>query len=174
MKKFLVAASIMASALIGSQAASAAVFPINVSQGSNYFGNTGLSNGTGFTDTFTFTLSEDMLANLTVFSISLGRLQNVDFTSIQFDGRVLQPGGGNGNIESWYLDPIFLTAGEKVIEITYNVSGASSGSLASYSGILNIAAVPEPATWAMMLVGFGVVGASMRRRNSGTRLPQAA
>jgi hypothetical protein len=26
------------------------------------------------------------------------------------------------------------------------------------------AAVPEPATWAMMIVGFGGVGALMRRR----------
>jgi hypothetical protein len=25
---------------------------------------------------------------------------------------------------------------------------------------------PEPATWAMMLVGFGLVGAAMRRRNA--------
>ena len=29
----------------------------------------------------------------------------------------------------------------------------------------NAAAVPEPATWAMMLLGFGAVGFSMRRRN---------
>ena len=29
---------------------------------------------------------------------------------------------------------------------------------------VNTSAVPEPATWAMMLVGFGAVGASMRRR----------
>lgn len=28
------------------------------------------------------------------------------------------------------------------------------------------AAVPEPATWAMMILGFGLVGASMRRRSS--------
>ncbi len=28
------------------------------------------------------------------------------------------------------------------------------------------AAVPEPATWAMMLIGFGVVGGTMRRRTS--------
>jgi hypothetical protein len=27
-------------------------------------------------------------------------------------------------------------------------------------------AVPEPATWAMMILGFGLVGASMRRRSS--------
>lgn len=30
----------------------------------------------------------------------------------------------------------------------------------------NFAAVPEPATWAMMIGGFGVVGAAMRRRRS--------
>ena len=31
-----------------------------------------------------------------------------------------------------------------------------------------IAAVPEPATWAMMLVGFGMMGASMRYRRKST------
>ena len=29
-----------------------------------------------------------------------------------------------------------------------------------------VAAVPEPATWAMMIVGFGLVGGAMRRRKS--------
>lgn len=31
----------------------------------------------------------------------------------------------------------------------------------------NVAAVPEPATWAMMLVGFGLTGAALRRRSAG-------
>jgi hypothetical protein len=34
-------------------------------------------------------------------------------------------------------------------------------------------AVPEPGTWAMMLVGFGAIGASMRRRRS-KQIPQFA
>lgn len=38
----------------------------------------------------------------------------------------------------------------------------SGGYVVEYS--LN--AVPEPATWAMMIVGFGAVGASMRRRKN--------
>lgn len=33
-----------------------------------------------------------------------------------------------------------------------------------------IAAVPEPATWAMMILGFGVVGGAMRRRKAATML----
>jgi len=35
-------------------------------------------------------------------------------------------------------------------------------------------AVPEPGTWAMMLLGFGAIGFSMRRRRAGSFLPQAA
>jgi len=34
--------------------------------------------------------------------------------------------------------------------------------VAKYSVELQGAAVPEPATWAAMLVGFGAIGASMR------------
>jgi len=35
-------------------------------------------------------------------------------------------------------------------------------------------AVPEPTTWAMMLIGFGAVGVSMRRRKKVQLAPQAA
>jgi len=35
-------------------------------------------------------------------------------------------------------------------------------------------AVPEPATWAMMLVGFGGIGMAMRRRKVNVRLAQVA
>ena len=31
-------------------------------------------------------------------------------------------------------------------------------------------AVPEPATWAMMIVGFGLAGAAMRRRREAPAL----
>lgn len=33
--------------------------------------------------------------------------------------------------------------------------------------VLRISAVPEPATWAAMVIGFGVIGAGMRRRKQG-------
>jgi hypothetical protein len=34
--------------------------------------------------------------------------------------------------------------------------------------------VPEPGTWAMMLLGFGAIGLSMRARRSGQKLQQTA
>ncbi|RZM13176.1 MAG: PEP-CTERM sorting domain-containing protein, partial [Sphingomonas sp.] len=34
-------------------------------------------------------------------------------------------------------------------------------------------AVPEPTTWAMMLVGFGMMGASMRYRRRSTKFVTA-
>ncbi len=38
---------------------------------------------------------------------------------------------------------------------------------------LQVAAVPEPATWAMMLVGFGMVGAASRYRRRGAKVTYA-
>ena len=47
-------------------------------------------------------------------------------------------------------------------QLTSIVSGASTLKISA------AAAVPEPATWAMMLIGFGMMGASMRYRRRST------
>jgi hypothetical protein len=46
----------------------------------------------------------------------------------------------------------------------YASIGGSGGPSGEGSGTVFHPAVPEPATWAMMLVGFGGIGVSMRRR----------
>ena len=46
--------------------------------------------------------------------------------------------------------------------ITIDGTGGSATSI--YSGDLSTTAVPEPATWAMMLAGFGLIGFAMRRQ----------
>ena len=46
-------------------------------------------------------------------------------------------------------------------------SGMVSGYVVEFGG-LNSGAVPEPATWAMMIAGFGAIGGTLRRRRSAT------
>jgi hypothetical protein len=43
--------------------------------------------------------------------------------------------------------------------VTFN-----SGNLLNTSVVTNVGAVPEPATWGMMILGFGLIGGAMRRR----------
>lgn len=66
--------------------------------------------------------------------------------------------------------------------LTFNATGGdiiTSFTLASSQNSLETdnfgitAAVPEPATWGMMLLGFGLMGFSMRRRRSSVTLAQA-
>lgn len=52
--------------------------------------------------------------------------------------------------------------------ITINWAGTDSFDVVTYDAVFDITAasgVPEPATWAMMLLGFGAIGFAMRRRN---------
>jgi opacity protein-like surface antigen len=81
---------------------------------------------------------------------------------------------GNGNVQnSAHLGFAFLAGvgfnanEDNVYRVTLDVSGMSGGAQtlsvdAKYGA--GLAAVPEPATWAMMIGGFGLAGASMRRR----------
>jgi hypothetical protein len=71
-----------------------------------------------------------------------------------------------------------LAAGTYHLVITGEAEnvGTASNNTGSYSGYLefaSVAAVPEPSTWAMMLMGFGAVGYSMRSRKGGHRTLQA-
>ena len=69
--------------------------------------------------------------------------------------------GFNANTNNTYR--IDLTAGGNTV-----TSFAQIGTGAA------VAAVPEPATWAMMLIGFGAMGVSLRRRRRADGLMQAA
>jgi hypothetical protein len=96
----------------------------------------------------------------------------IDFTSAVLTG----PGGpynlieefDNGVSEFWNLSSLYLEAGQYTL--TINGDNNSTGSL---GGTVTINAVPEPGTWAMMLLGFGAAGYAMRRRRAPV-LAQAA
>jgi len=71
-----------------------------------------------------------------------------------------------GSVYQEFLNPQF-GGGYNVITGTFN-SFRIIGQVAGFSGI-GLSAVPETATWGMMIVGFGMMGGAMRyRRRSAT------
>ena len=68
-----------------------------------------------------------------------------------------------------WSDPIQHLVGANNEQFTvkfHNLEGVTLGSGAASQVSITLDAVPEPATWAMMIGGFGLVGAAMRRRVS--------
>lgn len=59
-----------------------------------------------------------------------------------------------------------------ITDILSNPSGACCGTHPLELTVTQ--AVPEPATWAMMLLGFGAIGVAMGRRRQNSPIPQLA
>lgn len=146
--------------------ASASSFAVNLgtldlSSGSNSFGNTPIAGS--FVDTISFTIVASVF-NAGIITVVNGT-QNVDFTSI-----VLTGPAGTFSVPKLTSDPVevwatpaagyTLTAGTYTLTLT----GTNSASIGSYSANLAVTPVPEPETYAMLLAGLGIVGLSMRRR----------
>lgn len=159
--------------------ASAAVITVDTSVPAGSFGNNNVTCAgavpCAFTDTGSFvTPTGYNRVSLSITSVASDAATNIDFspTQVLFNGVAFAI--TNGTVDTGQLLSQALIAGA-----TNNLSiTGTSGGNASYSGTLsfsNVAAVPEPGTWALMLVGFGAVGFSMRRRRSATaHLYQAA
>lgn len=79
--------------------------------------------------------------------------------------------GGCGQVE-WGSPQLFSfgDGGQFSVEL-FDATFATPGS-ATVSGRFTLLAnsVPEPATWAMLLVGFGAIGASLRSRNARSKV----
>ena len=62
-----------------------------------------------------------------------------------------------GNVTAFYK----IDFGSTPTKLSVNLQGISNAYIFS-----SAPGVPEPATWAMMLLGFGGIGMAMRRRRS--------
>lgn len=88
--------------------------------------------------------------------------------------------GGSAPLFSFDLTGLFTANGQGALPgggLTLTNATQIDGTTiaAGSSGTLSVtAAVPEPGTWAMMLVGFGAMGVAMRRRRAQSALPQLA
>ena len=96
-----------------------------------------------------------------VGSASNGITLYVGGTELNPPGEITGVGGSSTN---WALHTVNFTAnaGDQVM---FWATGTSD-SLGGYLDNITISAVPEPATWAMMIAGFGMAGAAIRRRHA--------
>ncbi|HWJ39468.1 MAG TPA: PEPxxWA-CTERM sorting domain-containing protein, partial [Sphingomicrobium sp.] len=78
--------------------------------------------------------------------------------------------GTNANLD-WQIFSRNFTATGATTTLTFNnlTGGVNEGILLD---AISVAPVPEPATWAMMLLGFFGIGAVVRRTRDGSHVPQ--
>ena len=134
------------------------------------YGRSGIGSGT-FTDNFLFTIDQFGLGSGSITSILSGlsgSATDLDFQEVTFsNGTTTYPvtitdfggleGGGLANI------PIAFGV-QNTLSLTYLSRGQGS-----YGGNLSFTpAIPEPASWAMLLLGFGAIGFVVRRRRNQT------
>lgn len=129
----------------------------------------------GFTATFgNNDVQNGAFNDSVIFVIPQGTLNGTFSTRLDTKGGVDVSGAGDGIFVNTTPFTLFFTATSTFGELndtsfpagayTFRVKGQNSGGISSYAGTLNFVAVPEPAAWAMMISGFGLVGAFARRR----------
>jgi hypothetical protein len=104
----------------------------------------------------------------TIFSGLPGADTDLDFGEISFFNgfntfTTMSTHIGNQEVAGLFDVPIFSGI-QNILTINYTARGEGS-----YGGDLNFTptpAIPEPMTWALMLIGFGAMGFVMRRRKS--------
>ena len=188
--KYAVAAALAASAMTGTaQAAQIVTTGANattvqvatIDEGANNSFTIGFSDSNlarPFTELLTFTTDVAGMLNIVLSTTATSEINDTDFSNVFLTGTGL---AGSIAIEEVLGDPnetralnnFQVGAGTFTLNIQGN-PGTQNGSLGGTVAFQSMAAVPEPGTWAMMLLGFGAIGFSMRRRRQTGFLHQAA
>jgi len=130
------------------------------------FGRSGIVAGK-FEDTYSFTLPQYLLgsATLSTSAVKVGGKDDLDITSVFFNGvKLAATKSKKDQNESFVINDVLVKAGQLN---TIVITGMGRGN-GSYGAQAVFAPVPEPASWAMMIGGFGFAGAAMRRRSART------
>jgi hypothetical protein len=121
--------------------------------------------GTGaFTDTFDFFLPSGFAGASVITTLSGADVSDLNFTGITFNGAAGTTSTGGGVSTAHVgLQPIDLGGAQHLVITGLGGSAATFGGTVSF--VLSAAGgVPEPASWALMIMGFGSAGAMLRRR----------
>lgn len=161
MKSFIASAFVAGAFAVATPATAATTIGLTQSADGTYSGTTGtvIPAAGSFSDEYHFAVPTAGSVSASVISLS--------FTG----GLTLASGTLNGSaltltkVSDFVYTLTLPTAGIPSITNPQKlvINGSSQGG-GSYTANVTFAAVPEPATWALMILGFGVVGYSMRRR----------
>lgn len=123
----------------------------------------GFSTAVNFDDFFEFTIPQDGVGSGSISTSFSGAKNKLTITDLLINGvHFTVPSNGSGQFLAVSGIPIFNGA-LNVIE----VMGTTAGLGGTFSGTATFsAAVPEVASWTMMLAGFGLIGAAMRKRRT--------
>ena len=117
--------------------------------------------GTTFSDTYTFTLPAGF-ASTSLTTAAVNGTTDTAFTNVMMNGVTLTT-NSSGTIDAKSLLNVAVNPGANTL-----VVNGTSGGLYSYGGNISFAklaaGVPEPASWALMMVGFGGLGAALRSK----------
>ena len=136
----------------------------NASEGyTAYFGRADIE--ATFDDWLTFSIPADSSGNGKANVIGLAG-ENITFTKFTLtESNIGTVSGATGGSTS----ALTFNGGAAPGRYKLNVAGTRTGTYGSYAGNIgiapvNVSAIPEPETYAMMLAGLGLLGFSARRR----------
>lgn len=178
-KNVVFAAMLATAGFMGSaQAASFDIYEDGAGGFSGTAGN-GFASAIGaFDDHFLFSLSKDFVSAASVtssFTKFGGNVKDITITGFnlvryganqsdilyQVTGYNDLGTSGAGTNDLWKLDTANLSAGNYYLEVTGLVTGNKGG---SYAADVQVLAVPEPETYAMLAAGLGLIGFASRRK----------
>ncbi|MFD2366058.1 FxDxF family PEP-CTERM protein [Pseudoduganella sp. GCM10020061] len=142
--------------------------PVILVDGTGTFGASFLSGNSGntFSDKYTFSTVGLNFVDTLVGSIAHSALVGLTITGYDLydSSNALVASGvmqSTGTVDLWTIATGGLPTGSYYVQVTGSIVSNTS---ASYAGNLNVLAVPEPQTYAMLLAGLGLVAGAARLR----------
>ncbi len=170
-KKGAVVSAVLASAMFATSAHAAQYLEITGPSG--VFGDGDVTCGTATTPcTFTRNFEFVTPAGFNITSIDISSIAtmnpatNIDFSTVTFNGVNFATISTGMQEFRNLLNQNLVQGGRNVL--TVNGTSGGNGAFSGNLSFASVAAVPEPTTWMLMLMGMAGIGFSMRRKKDTT------